>query len=133
MFSCANRRTAGNRLPVVMSGKDSNFIKQRELLKGYALCSCVSEAFKNDSAIHNDLSLSWYLELLLYPQNALLKIDSFAKACGSSILPSAYPDYKGRRAVLFLCTEFSKSEALDSLVRSLDGRIGGDGYNFFVD
>lgn len=134
-ISCATRKLEnpeGTSLHP-MSLRDSNVIKQRELLRGYALCSCIQEGYKKDSAVQNDISASWYLNMLLYKDSILQLVRSNAREYASLILPSQYPDYKGKRAVLFLCTQYVNTSSMDSLLKSFDTTLEGNGQSFFGD
>ena len=102
---------------------DSTKTFQQQLMKDYALCRCITIAYKDVPPIENDISVSLYHEQSLYSNKADLKIDSLARVVALSIKPSEYPDYKGKRPILYFCTEFYKSKALDSLVRALDDQI----------
>ena len=99
---------------------DTVLVSQRQLMKDYALCRCITKAYNMDSAINNDISLSFYHEELLYPENMQAVVDSLSDEIANSIVPSKYPDYKGKRAVIYICTDFYKSVKLDSLIKSFD-------------
>lgn len=98
-------------------------IHQRQLMKDYALCRCILNAYSGDDSLRADISTSFYNELLLYAYSAQLQIDSIAKNFANSILPSKYPDYQNKRAVIYFCTEFYKSRELDSVIRTMDSLI----------
>jgi len=102
---------------------DTSVHEQRQLMKGYALCQCILGAYKNDSTSLNDVSLSFYYDQSLYGENARVKVERFANDFARTIVPSKYPDYKGKRAVIYFCTQFYNSKTLDSLIISLDSDI----------
>jgi hypothetical protein len=102
---------------------DTTITYQRQLMKDYALCRCFLNAYSKDDSLKADISTSFYNELLLYGYSAQLQIDSMSKAFANSILPSKYPDYQNKRAVIYFCTEFYKSRQLDSIIKTMDAQI----------
>lgn len=109
---------------VSTKNQDSTIIlQQRELLKEYALCQCLYYGFKEEGISQNDISLSFYNELSLYSNVAQSRIDSISKIVVNSIAPSNHIDYKGKKAIIYTCMQFYKSNVLDSLVKSLDNHI----------
>jgi hypothetical protein len=101
---------------------DSTIQEQRELLRDYALCSCIING-SGDSSNKNDYSRSLYADQSLYSERSLLYIDSISIVFAQSIKPAKYEAYKGQKAIIYFCTEFYKSQRLDSLIKSLDSTI----------
>lgn len=118
-----NKKTAGpanTGIPAINA--DQVTVKQRALLRDYALCSCILNG-SGDSSVNKDYSRSLYADQSLYAESALLFIDSVATEYAGSIKPAKYDAYKDRKAVIYFCTEFYNSRALDSLIRTLDSTI----------
>jgi hypothetical protein len=101
---------------------DAVILQQRALLRDYALCSCIING-SGDSSLKNDYSRSLYADQSLYAESSLLLVDSVATAYARSIKPAQYEAYKGQKAIIYFCTEFYKSQPLDSLIRTLDPTI----------
>jgi len=102
---------------------DSVMLSQRQLLKEYALCQCIYHAYDKMGMDSVESSLSIYHENLLYSYESEMAIDSIAAFVSRSVEAPNSGDYKGRRAVLFTCTQFYKSRYLDSIILSLDSKI----------
>ncbi|PWG81173.1 hypothetical protein DDR33_07230 [Pararcticibacter amylolyticus] len=100
--------------------------ERRKWLKEYALCRCFWMIAKQDTAIQNDISQAIYVELTDYSStdksNIYNAIDSLASIAVNSIEPTHIADYEGKKPYMKSCIEFSKSKALDSLIRRYESR-----------
>lgn len=97
--------------------------EQRQALKDYAFCNCVSFALEKDSSIQNDISITAYHDISNYTKDAYDLIKTIAKSASDSIKPSVIADHEKQRGVLIDCLLFQRSKYLDSIVRSLDSKI----------
>lgn len=100
--------------------------ERRQWLKEYALCRCFWMIAKQDTAIQNDISQAIYIDITGYyntgDNNIYKAIDSLASIAVNSIEPTQIADYEGRKPYMKSCIEFSKSKALDSLIRRYESR-----------
>lgn len=95
-------------------------ISQRELLKDYFLCICITEGFGNKKIDENDISQSVYFDILRYNPEALQKVKDYAKSFIETIAPSPIEDLGNRKAIIASCIEKYKSKDLDNFIKQLD-------------
>ena len=74
---CIGQNNLPQRNSMTSSDRDSNVLKERVMLKNYAFCRCLIQQAPNDSLFRHDGSLSGYLEIGWYNENAYTEIDSF--------------------------------------------------------
>jgi len=106
----------------VVSG-DSTARAQSGLLKQYAFCECLRQAYKTNEHMKDDVSLSVYYDQLLYDEKAIEMIDSLTKTVADSIKPYDNIDYRGKKPVIYKCMMYYTSRTLDSMVNSLEKNI----------
>lgn len=95
-------------------------ISQRELLKVYFLCICITEGFGDKKIDENDISQSVYFDILRYNPEALQKVKDYAKSFIETIAPSPIEDLGNRKAIIASCIEKYKSKDLDNFIKQLD-------------
>lgn len=105
------------------NNNNDSIVEQRQLLKDFALCSCLRFGYGTDSAVYKDITVSIYYNQLLYADSSINKVEDFAKAYSRSIKTSEEYDYQNKKPILFSCLLFYKSKLLDSLVKTLDSTI----------
>jgi hypothetical protein len=101
---------------------DSVVIKQRQLLKNVAFCSCISAIYPNDSMLRNDGSLSGYFQTGSYGSNTILKINDAAKNYVKSA-DIKYNSIESKPLGMMKCLDWYNSKGLDSLVSNFDDDI----------
>lgn len=100
---------------------DNNIaISQREQLKDFFLCVCITEGFKDKKINEDDISQSVYFDILRYDPEALQKVKDYAKSFIETIDPSPIEDLGNRKAIIINCVEKYKSKDLDDFIRQLD-------------
>lgn len=95
-------------------------ISQRELLKEYFLCICITEGFEDKKIDEDDISQSVYFDILRYNPEALQKVKDYAKSYIETIAPSPIEDLGNRKAIIASCIEKYKSKDLDNFIKQLD-------------
>lgn len=95
-------------------------ISQREQLKDYFLCVCITEGFKDKNINEYDISQSVYFDILRYNPEALQKVKDYAKSFIDTIDPSPIEDLGNRKAIILSCIEKYKSKDLDNFIKQLD-------------
>ena len=109
---------------------DSNItINQRELLKDYFLCVCITEGFKDKNINEDDISQSVYFDILRYDPEALQKVKEYANSFVATIDPSPIEDLGTRKAIIANCIEKYKSKDLDNFIKQLDHYLLNDTAN----
>lgn len=103
-----------------VENKNNAIIKQRILLKEYALCKCLNYGFANDSLLKKDFSTTVLVEQLSYSPHAYFIIDSLMKKFTDSIPISKYVDAEGKRGIMINCIDYYNSKELGSYIRRLD-------------
>lgn len=97
---------------------------QRELLKEYYLCVCITEAFKDKHISDDDISQSVYFDILSYSPEAFEVVkDSAIKFVETIMEPSPNihdHDTGNKRAVIMRCIEKYKSKDTKKFIKSLD-------------
>lgn len=96
------------------------------MLKDYALCSCITTAFKDKQLLKQDISFSVYRDIAGFDLSDYKLIDSVVIATLNSIPPNQIIDFGDKRPYILTCTEFYNSKRLDSLVRKIAKRKSGD-------
>lgn len=95
-------------------------ISQREQLKDYFLCVCITEGFKDKNINEDDISQSVYFDILRYDPEALQKVKDYAKSFVTTIDSSPIEDLGNRKAIIASCIEKYKSKDLDNFIKQLD-------------
>lgn len=93
---------------------------QRELLKEYYLCVCITEGLKDKHIAEDDISQSVYLDYLDYSPEALKEVKDSAKQFVETIIPSPIMDLNNKRAVIMRCIEKYRSKETNKFIKSLD-------------
>lgn len=99
---------------------------QRELLKEYFLCVCITEGFKDKQIAENDISQAVYFDILRYRLEAIEAVEEYAKKFVETIEPSLIVDLGNKKAVILSCIEKYKSKELDKFIKSLDKYLLND-------
>ena len=103
-----------------MSPQDFSKIETRqELLKDYAVCSCIYFGNKKDTVFKKDNSFSVLADITQFPPEVYNEVDKFVEEYASRIPNSRIGDYANQKPVLFKCVSLYKTEKLDSLIRIL--------------
>lgn len=101
-------------------GRPPSLKEARNLLKNYALCSCI-KYITDDKKLKNDISRGIYSDISNYSDSKVFnEIDSLAKIAALTIEPSQIADYGYQKPLLLGCISFFQSKKLDSLVRIFD-------------
>ncbi|MDR1274710.1 MAG: hypothetical protein LBK12_09195 [Odoribacteraceae bacterium] len=93
---------------------------QRELLKEYFLCICITEGFKDKQIGENDISQTVYFDILRYNPEAFQEVKDYAKKFVETIEPSPIEDLGNKKAIILSCIEKYKSKELDKFIKSMD-------------
>ena len=93
---------------------------QRELLKEYFLCVCITEGFKDKQIAEDDISQAVYFDILSYSPEAFQEVRDYAKKFVETIKPSAIVDLGNKRTVILTCIEKYKSKELNKFIKSMD-------------
>ncbi len=96
---------------------------QRELLKEYYLCVCITEGFKDKHIAEDDISQSVYFDILNYSPEAFKEVKDSAKQFVETILKSEFSpimDLNNKRAVIMRCIEKYRSKEIKKFIKSLD-------------
>lgn len=93
---------------------------QRDLLKEYFLCVCITEGFKDKQITDKDISQAIYFDILQYSPEAIQIVKEYAVQFIGTIEPSPIADLNNKRAVIMMSIEKYKSKELDRLVKTLD-------------
>ncbi len=93
---------------------------QRELLKEYYLCVCITEGFKDKHIAEDDISQSVYFEILNYSPEAFKEVKDSAKQFVETIKPSPIIDLNNKRAIIMSCIEKYRSKKTKKFIKSLD-------------
>lgn len=104
----------------VAIANDTTVPVKYKLLKDYALCSCLMYAFKTDTGVQHDISLTAYKEISDESVPFYQSIDSLSKLVVRGVEPAQIADYGGKKPYIKSCIEYSQSIRLDSLLRALD-------------
>ena len=100
--------------------KYNDIIKQRMLLREYALCKCLDYGFANDSLLKKDFSVAVLVEQLNYSPQAYFIIDSLMRNFADSIHSSRYIDALGKKGVMVNCIDYYNGRDLSLYIRRLD-------------
>lgn len=100
---------------------------QRELLKEYFLCVCITEGFKDKQIAEDDTSQSVYFDILRYSPEAFQEVKNCTKKFVETIAPSPIVDLGNKRAVILSCIEKYKSKELGNFIKSMDKHPSADG------
>jgi hypothetical protein len=111
---CCNRN--------LLNPGDSVVIRQRQLLRNVAFCSCISAAYPADSVLRNDGSLSGYFQTGSYGTNTFLAINEAAMKYIKAA-KNKYNSIDGQPLGMMKCLDWYNSKELDSLVRNFDNDI----------
>jgi hypothetical protein len=93
---------------------------QRELLKEYFLCVCITEGFKDKQIAENDISQAVYFDILQYSPEAFQAVKDYAKKFIETLVPSPIEDLGNKSAIILSFIEKYKSKELDKLIKSMD-------------
>lgn len=93
---------------------------QRELLKEYFLCTCITESFKERNIGELDISQAVYFDILRYSPDAFQEVKNEAKKFAETIEPSPIVDLGNKKAIILSCIEKYKSKELDKFIKSMD-------------
>lgn len=107
---------------VAASKWESRLSSQRELLRDYALCSCLRFGYK-DTEVYSDISTPILLNQMLYSSFVTDLIKEKSKTYADNIKVSEVADYNNKRPIIVSCMNYYKSSSLDSLVRSFDSEL----------
>lgn len=91
----------------------------RELLRQYFLCSCLSHAYDSIGVNDIDHSKSTYFDILRYELPAMQKIDSMAIVFVNGIELSNYEN-RNRAGYMILCIEEYESKRMNQFIMSMD-------------
>lgn len=95
-------------------------VVQRELLKEYFLCVCITEGFKDKQIAENDISQAVYFDILQYSPEAFQAVKDYAKKFIETLVPSPIEDLGNKSAIILSCIEKYKSKEVDKLIKSMD-------------
>lgn len=101
-------------------------VVQRELLKEYFLCVCITEGFKDKQVDEDDISQSVYFDILRYNPKAFQVVKDYARKFVETIEPSPIADLGNKRAIILSCIEKYKSKELDKFIMSMDKYLLND-------
>jgi hypothetical protein len=109
--------------PALLVGKDTiSLVKERAILKKYALCKCLIFRYPQDSFLRKDGALTGYEEIGSYGNKAYDAVDSLvAKWCRKK-----YSSKYKRNLYLMQCIDLYDSPELDSMVVAQDRYINLD-------
>jgi len=93
---------------------------QRELLKEYFLCVCITEDFKDRQISELDISQGVYFDILRYSPKAFQEVKDYAKKFVETIESSPIVDLGNKRAIISSCIEKYKSKEVDKFIKSMD-------------
>ena len=114
LFSCLGQQT------------DDKSKEQRELLKEYFLCDCITEGFDDKNIQEDDISQSVLFDILNYSPDAIQEVKEYAKSFVQTIDPSPIEDLGNRKAIILNSIEKYKSQELDDFIKSLDRYLLND-------
>ena len=114
LFSCLGQQT------------DDKTKEQRELLKEYFLCECITEGFDDKNIQEDDISQSVLFDILNYSPDAIQEVKEYAKSFVQTIVPSPIEDLGNRKAIILNSIEKYKSKELDDFIKSLDRYLLND-------
>ena len=114
LFSCLGQQT------------DDKTKEQRELLKEYFLCECITEGFDDKNIQEDDISQSVLFDILNYSPDAIQEVKEYAKSFVQTIDPSSIEDLGNRKAIILNSIEKYKSQELDDFIKSLDRYLLND-------
>jgi hypothetical protein len=114
LFSCLGQQT------------DDKTKEQRELLKEYFLCECITEGFDDKNIQEDDISQSVLFDILNYSPDAIQEVKEYAKSFVQTIDPSPIEDLGNRKAIILNSIEKYKSQELDDFIKSLDRYLLND-------
>ena len=114
LFSCLGQQT------------DDKTKEQRELLKEYFLCECITEGFDDKNIQADDISQSVLFDILNYSPDAIQEVKEYAKSFVQTIDPSPIEDLGNRKAIILNSIEKYKSQELDDFIKSLDRYLLND-------
>lgn len=114
LFSCLGQQT------------DDKTKEQRELLKEYFLCECITEGFDDKNIQEDDISQSVLFDILNYSPDAIQEVKEYAKSFVQTIDPSPIEDLGNRKAIILNSIEKYKSKELDDFIKSLDRYLLND-------
>lgn len=92
---------------------------QKELLKEYFLCACITEGFSDKQLGKDDISQAVYFDILRYGPEVLQEVKNHAKKFVDSIEPSPIVDFGNKKAIILSCIEKYKSKELDKFIKSM--------------
>lgn len=93
---------------------------QRELLKEYFLCACITEGFKDKRIEENDISQAVYFDILRYSPDAFQEVKGYVKRFIDTIRPSPIKDLGSKKAIILNCIEKYKDKSLNKFIMSMD-------------
>jgi len=93
---------------------------QRELLKEYFLCVCITEGFNNKEIAEQDISQAVYFDITRYSPDAFQEVKDYAKRFVEAIEPSPIVDLGNKKPIILDCIGKYKSKDLDKFVKSMD-------------
>ena len=105
---------------------DSKTQNQREMLKEYFLCVCITEGFEVKNIQEDDISQNVYFDILRYSPEAIQEVKDYAKRFVKTIDPSPIEDLGNKKAIILNSIEKYKSRELDKFIKSLDSYILND-------
>ncbi len=114
LFSCLGQQT------------DDKTKEQRESLKEYFLCECITEGFDDKNIQEDDISQSVLFDILNYSPDAIQEVKEYAKSFVQTIDPSPIEDLGNRKAIILNSIEKYKSQELDDFIKSLDRYLLND-------
>ena len=114
LFSCLGQQT------------DDKTKEQRELLKEYFLCECITEGFDDKNIQEDDISQSVLFDILNYSPDAIQEVKEYAKSFVQTLDPSPIEDLGNRKAIILNSIEKYKSQELDDFIKSLDRYLLND-------
>ena len=103
------------------SESESTHVKeQRELLKDYFLCKCLTVGFEEVQIDKYDCSPAVYFDIARYDPGAFHEVAAYAKEFVASIEPSPIEDLGHRKAIIIHCIDKYKTKEVDDFIKSMD-------------
>lgn len=100
--------------------------EQREMLKDYFLCVCITDGFKEKQINEIDISQAVYFDILRYSPEAFKEVKDYTKKFVETIEPSPIVDLGNRRAIILICINKYKSKDLEKFIKSMDQYLLSD-------
>ncbi|MDH8702177.1 hypothetical protein M2138_001537 [Dysgonomonadaceae bacterium PH5-43] len=103
-----------------------DLIFNRELLKDYFLCVCITYGFKEKNIEELDSSQAVYFDISSYAPEAFKEVKDYAIEFVENIKASPHDDLGNTKAIIMNCIDKYKSEEINSFIKSMDKYIAED-------